>query len=374
MMMVLRDGAYFVAFRTRARNRTMQQVDEIIAAYPEPFHPDHVQALGGAGGFSGARFWRLQSPAGTFCLRRWPQEHPTPTRLQTIHDVLHHVRRSGLEIVPEPIFCHWGSSYVQHSGHLWELSVWMPGCADYWQSPSPVRLRAALQALAHFHQAADSFAGDCEAFAVAPSIRERSQLLNGLLDGGLRRVSAAVGAAADSAVTAVAEEILHLFPAVAPQVLHQLAIAGRLTVPLQPCLRDIWHDHVLFTGERVSGLIDFGALRHDSIAVDLARLLGSLVGDDAAGWQSGLDAYQAVRPLSRDQSVLIAALDTSGTLLSGINWLRWLYVQRRTFEDAVQIERRIRVILGRLENLVMRSGRSVMDADRTTVAWPLIMP
>ena len=62
---------------------------------------------------------------------------------------------------------------------------------------------------------------------------------------------------------------------------------------MQPCLCDPWHDHVLFTGDQVSGVIDYGSVKEDHIAVDLARLLGSLVEDDENAWSIGLKAYQS---------------------------------------------------------------------------------
>ena len=36
---------------------------------------DRLEPLGNAGGFSGARFWRLERPHRPLCLRRWPREH-----------------------------------------------------------------------------------------------------------------------------------------------------------------------------------------------------------------------------------------------------------------------------------------------------------
>src|SRR5437763_1299451 len=41
-------------------------------------------------------------------------------------------------------------------------------------------------------------------------------------------------------------------------------------VPVQPCLCDVWHDHVLYTGDAVTGLIDYGEVKPDHPAVDLA--------------------------------------------------------------------------------------------------------
>src|SRR5205085_7730253 len=74
-----------------------------------------------------------------------------------------------------------------------------------------------------------------------------------------------------------------------PALMEALAVAPQLA--LQPAIRDVHHEHVLFTGDQVTGLIDFGALRIDTPLTDVARLVGSLVGDDAEARRIALDAY-----------------------------------------------------------------------------------
>jgi Ser/Thr protein kinase RdoA (MazF antagonist) len=83
----------------------------------------------------------------------------------------------------------------------------------------------------------------------------------------------------------------------------------------------VWHDHVLYTGESVTGLIDPAAARMDSAAADLSRLLMSLVGPDRRRWQEALEAYAAVRPLTAGEGRLILPLALSGTVLSGLYWV-----------------------------------------------------
>src|SRR5262249_56800921 len=90
---------------------------------------------------------------------------------------------------------------------------------------------------------------------------------------------------------------------------------------LQYCLCDIWRPHVLFVGDRVSGIIDYGSVKLDHIAGDLARLLGSWVADDQGLWDLGLDAYASVKPLCANERSLAAVLDRSGTILSLATWL-----------------------------------------------------
>jgi Ser/Thr protein kinase RdoA (MazF antagonist) len=327
-----------------------------------------VDSLGGAGGFSGAKFWRLATQRGVLCLRSWPpQADPAwPARLKWIDAVLEHVARHGFSIVPAPIRTRRGSSFVEHDQRLWELSPWLPGRADYFPLRRTEKLQAALIALARFHIAAAEFGGGTATSGPSPGIRQRSEQIDALRAGRWHTIVAAVDAAslagvpsndaARIAIGQLARRWLPLFEEVAPMVRHRLTEAEPLRVPLQACIRDIWHDHVLFEDDRVSGLVDFGAMRVGNVAGDVARLLGSMAGDDASVWQAGLAAYESVRPLSADERRLVGVFDRSTTLLSGINWLQWIFVEGRTFSDLAAVAERLREILARLECLKMARG------------------
>jgi Ser/Thr protein kinase RdoA (MazF antagonist) len=134
-------------------------------------------------------------------------------------------------------------------------------------------------------------------------------------------------------------------------------------VPLQPCIRDVWHDHILFTGDRVTGLVDFDAMGSGSVAGDVARLLGSLAGDNASLWSIGLEAYGSLRPLSDVEQTLLTALDRSGVILAALNWVEWLYRERREFPNAAAVANRLDELLPRLKTLSESpTGRSAAPA------------
>ena len=151
---------------------------------------------------------------------------------------------------------------------------------------------------------------------------------------------------------AAARRILTGFGRCAPTIAHELKAAAALYVPLQPCLRDVWHDHLLFDGDAVSGIIDPSAARTDSVAADIARLVGSLVGDDRDAWDFALAAYEGVRPLSAEEQMLVTVLDRSGTLLSGMTWLWRIYLAEAVIPQPERVATRLAQIAARLDLLV----------------------
>jgi homoserine kinase type II len=336
----------------------MSEVTQLLSQYPTDCQSVQFEALGSAGGMSGAQFWRINSSRGMLCLRCWPVEHPSPQRLTFIHAVLQHAAGRGISFIPVPTTTREGKSFVHHAGHLWQLEPWMHGTADYEHAPCVEKLRAAMTAVAQFHLATSDFAprGTQVAFGrkaeslpviATPAIARRLAELHDMSKKGTSDLASAIDYHIWPELAPLARQFIALLPNAAQTAIEQLEPLAHVRLPLQACLRDIWHDHILFTGNDVTGIVDFGAIDIDTPATDIARLLGSLVGDDSEGWQTGLAAYSAVRQLSSEESAAVVALDKSGVVLAGCNWIRWIYVEGRDFENRQQVTDRFRMIVRR---------------------------
>ena len=331
----------------------------VLEAYPYDCRPLEVESLGSANGLSGARFWRVHTDSGTLCLRRWPKDRPKPERLEFIQAVLWHVNREGFRLAPLPCETRSHAGYVRHAGHLWQLEPWMPGTADYLRSPSLDKLLAATVALAEFHRAAATFPLPDPPVSRSPGIKDRSIRLSRWLSGDLDRLQQSITLGVCPELAERAARICSLVPSFAGEVGELLDSCSRYGVSLQPCIRDIRHAHVLLLDEgRVGGLIDFGSLGTDNVAVDLAALLGSMAGDDAQLWSAGLAAYRSTRSISGAEMALVEAVDRSTVLTAGLDWLDAIYRQRRVPDDSAAVLGRLDEIVPRLEHLD-RHGPSV---------------
>jgi Ser/Thr protein kinase RdoA (MazF antagonist) len=342
----------------------IHHIDSVLAAYPRDCHPARVEPLAGAGGFSGALIWRLAAGCGDLCLRRFSQETQDPERQEWIAQVARHVASHGFALLPQIILTSQGTATHREDGSLWQLTTWLPGMANYWCNPRPEKLQAAMEALARFHCAAENFACGASApdrMAVSPGIAERLAFAEHLLAGGVDQLWASLGEPQGAMPDLVepATSLLRLITPRLPELTRQLTVASTIPVLLQPCLRDIWHDHVLFEGDRVSGIIDLEAMRTESVAADVARLLGSLCGNDLSAWSLGKMTYERRRPLAEGELQLLAAFDHSTTLLAGASWIKWVFVERRSFGDPKAVERRMNHILARLAdgNRLILTGR-----------------
>ncbi len=326
----------------------------VLRQFPHTQNVTRFESLGSAGGFSGAALYRVSAGDRRYCLRRWPPSHPNATQLQWIHDVLNTASEQGCDFVPAPLPTAAAATFLKHAGHLWELTPWMPGEANYDREPNREKLCAAMTALATFHRATGQTATQSRRPAVPPGITDRLCKLEQWAGDGLDELTAAIDDSLWPAFAQRSRQLLGLFPLAVDQVRRCLTNASRLEVILQPCIRDVWHDHLLFTNNVVTGLVDFGAMRADNVATDIARLVGSLVGDDAAQWRIALDAYDRIGPLSDDERSLVVAYDQSGVLMSGLSWVDWIFRQRLRFDHTDAILRRVDANIGRLEHLAGR--------------------
>jgi homoserine kinase type II len=318
---------------------------DVLRRYPSALQPTALIALGNHGGFSGARLWRVESAAGSLCLRAWPPGDPTPRRLDFLHRFMTSARTAGLAFVPTVFLTTDRSSWVDQVGRLWELTQWLPGQADFHDCPTTTRLEASCTGLARLHVCWQRLGppptDDCPAIARR---LERAFQTCELIRSGWRPTYLP-----GDPVRPHAERVWPMLRPRLDALIPRLEQWSARRWPLQPCLCDVWHNHVLFEGDRLTGLIDYGSAKVDHVAVDLARLLGSLVGDDGNNWAIALRAYRTVRPLAAQEEDLAHFLDETGTVLGVANWLRWLCHGERQIEDRSAAAERLRVLVERMD-------------------------
>jgi Ser/Thr protein kinase RdoA (MazF antagonist) len=319
---------------------------QVRARYPAASGAGPLVTLGNRGGFSRARLWRGEGAAGAFCLRAWPA-HTTADRVRGLHRIMQHARGQDLDFVPAVFASGNGDTVVETAGGVWELTQWLTGRADFAEHPRAARLEAACEALARLHRAWEAFTTPAEP---CPAVRRRLQVLadwQDLLASGWRPRPSADPCL--DPVGPLAERAWRGLPTWLQTVSRSLGPWVDFRSPVQPCLCDLWHDHLLYEGDRLVGLVDYGAVKADLVAVDLSRMLGSLVGDDLQGWELGLRSYRRVRDLDGNQERLARVLDRTGVILGITNWLRWLYHENRPYEDLTTIARRMEHLLRRIE-------------------------
>jgi len=312
------------------------------------------------GGFSGGRIWGVSCEAGHFALRCWPSPGLPDARIRELHRFTRFLSQEGVDVVPVPATSSSGETLVHGQ---WQLEPWMPGAADFHAAPTPERLHNTMQQLARLHLASagyESTSGGAAWFArfasgPVPAVRERRALILEWDESRVLDARRRVAGVEDERLRTALAAILDGYAIGAPCIGQRLNAMSEMQFALQPCIRDIWHDHVLFTGEQVTGLIDLAATRTENVASDLSRLLGSLLGDDFGRWNDALAAYESLRPLSGAERRLVDVLDQSGVLLSGLTWVNRLIQTEIAPGERARIAERIERIGARLASLLNRN-------------------
>ena len=327
-------------------------------------------------GLSGSPVWLVEPDEPDVAPRRfvlkgfadgWPRE-----RAEAIHRWMAAARRAGVGAVPATIA-------TDGDGRCFELTQWCPGQPV--AAPSPRQATAALETLARIHVALREAGGGEETpTAPPPAWARRAEALRAVIargwdeppKGSLAPLQAAV-AERRRAAAAILRDQGGL------SYLSRLAAVVPPAVPLQPVLRDIWQAHVLFVGFEVSAVIDWHAAGIDTPATDLARLLGSWVGPRSASvgadslsadslsadslsadslsvvWGEALEAYRAIRPLSREELALIDLLHLAGVVGGLHHWFRWVLDENRHFPDPCAVLDRVDALL---ENLAFSGEKT----------------
>lgn len=235
----------------------------------------------------------------------------------------------------------------------------MPGAPDDSLRIREARLEAIWRALAAFHLTAFQAGPFRHVYGVprgpSPGLAERLQKLDYVEAVGLSDLRRADLPAGWESLAERREEYVRLFNAAVRFVRSSLIAVVADPVQLTMCIRDIRREHVLFTGDEVTGWVDFGALALDSPAVDVARVLVEFCDNRRGEWPALLALYeQTCRGTFLEQASLhlIDAFDRSGTLLAPWNWLRWIFLEGCNFADRAAVLARVDQLLTRLRRLV----------------------
>jgi len=239
------------------------------------------------------------------------------------------------------------------------MEPWMPGRADFHAHPSEDRLKSAMHWLARLHLATPRFLPDpaarewFQSFPASPSpaVSERLSLIHSWNPERIAAHRSQIPRIPDQRFHTPLLGFLDQYPRHAPGIATELQLATRLSVPLFPSLRDLWHDHLLFTGEQLSAVIDPAHCRTESAPSDLSRLLGSLFPLEKNSWDRALEFYTSLRPLTPDEYQLLEVLDRSQILLSGLHWVERLTTDSPLPSDPTSLANRLETLHKRLDTL-----------------------
>ncbi len=330
----------------RFHNHTITgMIHEVIAHYSIG-KTVAVEPLGNAGGFSGCQLWRVTGPTGRYCLRRWPTA-ASLDRLRWIHDVLQFAYQHHCRQLIIPMRARTGDSLLAHASHYWELTPWAIGSADFTGQPSTRRLNSAIAMLADFHRATAAYSVET---AVSPNLQQimlRLENYDETIERLEPRLNFELGFLSRTQwqqMRSQASDLRH-------ELLRELSELKETRIPVQPVIRDIHADHIFFDGDAVSALIDFGAMRTDTVACDLSRMLGSLVGDNSVRFEQSVERYETHRPLTVPERRLTRSMNRAGVLVGLLNWCQWIFVDQRRFESSISVRDRILHLLSRLQRI-----------------------
>ena len=289
-------------------------------------------SLGNAGGLSGSDLWRVEAADGPLMLRAWPPDGPSRERIEQIHRWL--VPLSRFSWIATPLADLQGKTLQTLAGRIWEITAFLPGRADLDQPPCPSHLVSMFETLARVHHEL----GPVLHRGPSPGLLARREELTRLVTGESSRFATAISAAPPDQVRWLADRWLNRATDAAPAALERIETAAWQAFDLQVVLRDVRPDHFLFEEDRLTGLVDFGAMGVDTIATDLARLLGETVGRSGEHRQAALSAYEALRPIAAEERAAVDDFAAANAVLGGARWVRWHFVEGRSFGDPRAVE------------------------------------
>ena len=251
--------------------------------YSAPLRALRWTPLGGAGGLSGAELYRGDDDRSPlFALKVWPAGWGVAA-IRRAHLWMTAAREAGVQWVPGVVPTISGEPLARINGRFVDVCTWMPG--------RPVAEPSLSQIAAVGHAVAEL------AWAW------RGEPAAGPMTAVSRRLTALATVPWEWRESAC-------------EALRRLEPWRSGTGPVRKVHGDLRLEHVLFEGETVVGVIDFGAAGFDHPAVDLARYAA----DIGPRRVSELCAAYARNNVEQIDPEFVAALAFAGLVVAAARW------------------------------------------------------
>lgn len=288
------------------------------------------------GGLSEAYVWYVADVSGRgYALKAWRPASPAQVRhRRTVRQWMRDASIHCPGFVPSPQQTGGsemsGESLILVQGdYAWQAETWCPGEPLQCQ-PSTIQFAAAAKALQQLHATGREFALRHSSSvlklsqAPSPAILRRAVLVDELLQGDLQRLLVLARSLKDSGVSSVASGFLQLLQKWLPWLQQRLQPWRSRTLNLQPVLRDVRNENLLFFQGQISGIIDWDAADADHPCLDAARLLRSWYSDNVHALAEAAEQWADLWQWSAELRELLSVFDAAAVLLNPVVWLRRL--------------------------------------------------
>ncbi len=336
-----------------------QELRHAIGLYGPAFQPVRWPPASASTGFSGAIVYQYSAGNQNYALRIWPASERSLPKLEALTRLLEDIHRQGIAYVAPAVRKTDGTvATISTSGRMIHIEPWLPGESISANSCSAQKLKNIMLALARLHLTAANHVPKQEHYSwLRPACTGQSASLKHRLNKMEHYLKAGIPVEFGSRSASEEAKNFHqrlqaVFRSQAVLLWDELKIASQQNLPLQSVFKDLWRDHILFTKDEVTGMIDPAAFGTDSVLTDMTRLLGSIAGNDWNRWTEAIAIYQTVRPLTQTEQKVIAVFDHSNLLLSAIGCFE-KYVSTSFASDQFSAQQQTR-LSSRLEEYLNR--------------------
>ena len=251
-----------------------------------------------------------------------------------VWNCLEHVKKRGFNVLPDFVVPFKGGSLAYHAHYFWECAKWVPGESLDYQNENSY-LYNSFEILADFHHALSTI--KTEKFLASCPLLKRRSILNDFHEYMLK---VKIGEIESDFM----KEVFHLMEGLLPVVLPKFERIND-SKSVQWCWGDSRLANFIFNNQKVEGIIDFEAMKVNSLEADFARLMADFEPWDDSNWQKALEAYDDFGSLDVSLAKFYCL---SGMACALVRWAKWLTIPCDSIQLNQQRLKRGNEILERL--------------------------